>query len=80
MINQIVISPAGEIKAIYTDELLPLFRAGKCSITRASSVEPTIDGRWEADLSPVNGPVLGPYDTRKEALESEVNYLITNVL
>lgn len=80
MINQIVVSPVGEIKAIYADELIPLFRSGKCSIARASSVEPTVDGRWTADLTPVRGPVLGPYETRREALDAEVSYLIANVL
>lgn len=76
----IVVEPSGTIKLIYEDDLRGLLATGKAEIKRVSHVEPTIDGRWEADLSPVNGPVLGPYETRKEALDAEVNYLIRNVL
>ena len=38
---------------------------------RASHVEPNDQGRWFADLAPVNGPILGPYTRRTEALEAE---------
>ena len=41
------------------------------SITRASHVEPDAEGRWLADLTPVAGPVLGPFDLRSEALAAE---------
>lgn len=78
--SHIVVEPSGTIKLIYEDDLRGLLTNGKAEIKRVSHVEPTIDGRWEADLSPINGPILGPYDTRKEALESEVNYLIANIL
>jgi hypothetical protein len=27
--------------------------------------------KWWADMLPMNGPVLGPFDTRSEALEAE---------
>jgi len=30
---------------------------------------------WWADMTPVEGPVLGPYDTREEALAREVDWL-----
>ena len=36
---------------------------------------PDRNGRWLADLSPVGGPILGPYDLRSEALEAEVEWL-----
>ena len=36
---------------------------------------PTRDGRWHADLRPVGGPVLGPFDRRSEALAAEVAWL-----
>jgi hypothetical protein len=78
--SHIVVEPSGTIKQIYEDDLRGLLATGKTEIKRVSHVEPTVDGRWEADLSPVNGPVLGPYDTRKEALDAEVAYLIHNVL
>ena len=44
-------------------------------IARASHVEPDPDGRWQADLRPVGGPVLGPFDRRSEALAAELAWL-----
>ena len=38
---------------------------------RASHVEPDADGRWWADLSPVAGPRLGPFEVRSAALDAE---------
>jgi len=35
---------------------------------------------WFADMQPVAGPVLGPFDTHAEALQSEVTYLEENNL
>jgi hypothetical protein len=35
------------------------------------------DVGWEADMSPVNGPVLGPFATRGAALTAEVTWLKT---
>ena len=35
---------------------------------------------WLADLSPVNGPVLGPFDRRSEALAAELAWLEANWL
>lgn len=78
--SHIIVEPSGTVKLIYEDDLRGLLANGKSEIKRVSHVEPTIDGRWAADLSPVNGPTLGPYDTRKEALDSEVAYLLANVL
>src|SRR4051794_33699093 len=43
----------------YYSEEIPLAALGAPSVTRASRVEPTPDGRWTADLSPVGGPTLG---------------------
>ena len=38
-------------------------------------VEPTADGRWIADLWPVDGPPLGPFPSRSQALSAEHNWL-----
>ena len=50
-----------------------------CHVSRASHVEPCDlpDGRkaWTADLSPVRGPTLGPFSSRKEAVEAEQVWL-----
>mgnify|MGYP004030665599 CR=1 FL=1 len=35
---------------------------------------------WFADMQPVAGPVLGPFDTHAEALQAEVTYLEENNL
>ena len=69
------ISPAGTIRVIYHDALRPLLIAGDADIRRASHVEPTSDGQWTADLTPMRGPILGPYLTRAEALTAETDWL-----
>ena len=71
----IIISPRGEIRYIYNDDLLGLANLGQSTVKRASHVEPC-DGGWQADLGPVNGPVLGPFETRGEALQQEVDWLL----
>jgi len=66
----LVVNTCGVVRAVY-DELLDLAVLGPLVITRASHVEPTPEGRWQADLSPVGGPVLGPFQRRSAALEAE---------
>lgn len=62
--------------SVYNDpNYATLKRTGECSIRRASHVEPGTDGDWYADLSPVNGPKLGPFEQRQEALDAEVEWL-----
>lgn len=78
--SSIVVDKTGTVKMIYEDDLRGLLVAGDATIKRVSHVEPTIDGRWTADLSPVQGPLLGPFDTRKQALDEEINWINTNVL
>lgn len=71
----------GVATMIYADELRPLAEAiGDIKIARASHVEPTGDGRWAADLAPVGGPVLGPFDLKEDALREEVAWLNANLL
>jgi len=70
----LVISPGGEVRCIYSEEI-DLRSLGPLSIRRASHVEPSDDGRWLADLGPVGGPVLGPFDLRTEALAAEHTWL-----
>jgi hypothetical protein len=71
---QLVVGPSGRVRAIYS-ELIDLDTLGRLAITRASQVEPDDEGRWHADLRPVEGPVLGPYPLRSQALEAEVAWL-----
>jgi hypothetical protein len=67
---ELIITSTGRGQCIYTEDL-PLHELGSLTIRRASHVEPTIDGNWQADLSPVNGPVLGPFELRSEAIKAE---------
>jgi hypothetical protein len=75
----LVVGPGGLIRAIY-GEALDLRALGRPSVTRASRVEPDAEGRWLADLGPVGGPVLGPFDLRSDALAAEVAWLEANWL
>ena len=69
------ISPDGTIRFIYADALQPMLELGQPIVRRASHVETNDAGRWTADLSPVDGPVLGPFALRKQALEAETQWL-----
>jgi hypothetical protein len=76
---QLVIGKDGRVRGIYGEEIdLAVF--GTAKIDRTSHVEPDAQGRWMADLSPVGGPTLGPFDRRSEALEAEVSWLEENWL
>ena len=76
---QLVITPNGTVRCIHSD-VIPLKALGRPQIERASHVEPTPDGDWTADLSPVHGPLLGPFSTRGEALAAEHQWLETHWL
>ena len=71
---ELVVGVDGVARCIY-DEALDLREIGKLQINRASHVEPDRDGFWWADMGPVDGPVLGPYQSRTEALEVERGWL-----
>jgi hypothetical protein len=73
------IDPAGQIHCLY-GEALDLASFGAVTIRRASHVEPDQDGQWWADLSPVQGPRLGPFVFRSNALAAEVAWLEGNWL
>ena len=66
----LIIDTRGQVRCIY-DEVLDLAALGKVSIKRASYVEPGVGGRRIAMLCPMNGPHLGPYDRRSDALKAE---------
>lgn len=74
-----IVTKDGDICFIWDDALAFLIDLGKPEIKRASHVEPTRDGRWVADLSPVNGPVLGPFRLRQEALDAEREWLSKHI-
>jgi hypothetical protein len=76
---QLFVGLGGAVRCIYSEEI-DLSTLGSPTITRASHVEPDRQGRWLADLSPVGGPVLGPFDHRSEALAAELAWLETEWL
>jgi hypothetical protein len=71
---ELVVDASGDVRCIY-DEALELRELGKLQITRASHVEPDAEGYWWADMGPVDGPVLGPYCSRSEALGAEKEWI-----
>ena len=71
---ELVVGVDGVARCIY-DEALDLRELGKLQITRASHVEPDAAGYWWADMGPVDGPVLGPFRSRTEALGAEMGLL-----
>ncbi|HVX09951.1 MAG TPA: hypothetical protein VHC22_02000 [Pirellulales bacterium] len=76
---RLLIHPNGHVTSLY-DEAIDLASLGSLSINRASHVEPDETGRWHADLSPVGGPLLGPFELRSQALDAERTWLEDNWL
>ena len=75
---ELVVGCDGGVRCIY-DEALDLREIGKLQITRGSHVEPDRDGFWWADRGPVDGPMLGPFRSRTEALGAERGWLLARV-
>lgn len=73
---KITVSPTGTLRCVYT-EAMDLDAMGDHVIRRASNVEPGPDG-WYAYL--VDGPTLGPFAKRSEAIRAEVAWIEQNVL
>ncbi|WP_339749671.1 hypothetical protein [uncultured Rubinisphaera sp.] len=76
---ELLIQNNGRVRCLYS-EILDLHQLGSLSIQRGSYVEPTADGRWTANLSPVNGPLLGPFAKRTTALAVEERWLLDHWL
>jgi hypothetical protein len=71
---ELVIDPGGNIRCLY-GEAINLRELGTLSIRRGSHVEPNQHGQWLCDLSPVSGPMLGPFPSRSAALAAETSWL-----
>ena len=71
---QLIITPEGQVRCIYAEDI-DLAAIGRLQISRGSFVEPNAAGQWIVDLSPVQGPRLGPFAQRSAALQSEVDWL-----
>ncbi|ODA29743.1 hypothetical protein [Planctopirus hydrillae] len=68
----LLIRPQGVIVTLYS-ESLDWQALGQVSIERASDVEPDANGAWWAHLR--DGPSLGPYSHRSQALTAEIDWL-----
>jgi hypothetical protein len=79
MTMQLLVSPAGEVRCVY-GEAIDLAALGSLSIRRGSFVEPDSSGRWFADLTINQGPVLGPFSTRTLAIAAEEQWLASHWL
>lgn len=71
--HEIIVGEDG-ITFIHDDELNFLLDLGDTEIRRASHVEPC-GKMWQADMSPVGGPILGPFKLRGQALRAERRWL-----
>lgn len=70
----------GNLVFIFNDELAFLLDLGPATTQRVSEVEPTEANLWTADMGRIQGPVLGPFALRGQALEAEIEYLKERVL
>lgn len=75
----VLCSPSGDLKAIY-DDALNLSEIGAYTVRRASDVEPDAEGQWWADLTKSDGPKLGPFPRRGDAIRAEIEWLESTVL
>ena len=73
------IDSKGDIRGIYTDDY-PWRELGKPLVQRPSHVEPDDLGLWYADLTLSNGPKIGPFARRADAIAAEVRWLERNRL
>ena len=76
---QLLITPNGVARCLY-DEAIDLAVLGRLRIARGSQVEPDYAGHWFADMAPVDGPKLGPFHCRSQALAAERTWLETHWL
>jgi hypothetical protein len=78
--HEIFIRPDGSIQFIYSDQVMEALRdLGPAITARASRVEPTADGKhWTAEINTteLEDIVLGPFETRQEALDEEVRFVL----
>ena len=76
---QLVFETDGTVRCVNTEDI-DLGVIGDRKITRGSHVEPDENNQWWADMSPVGGPMLGPFEKRGDALVAEVKWLEANWL
>ncbi len=73
---QAVVDLDGRVTMPYDDALAGLLVHGESNTARASHVEPGKLGiGWEVDMSPIDGPRLGLFMLREDALAAERDFL-----
>lgn len=72
----VLIANDGTLQFVWSDELAALRDLGTAHTRRASHVEPTADSKWTADMGPMGGPVLGPFDLHQQAIQAERAWLL----
>ena len=76
---------AREVRTARASRILPCHKVKRIAFrvlrwlvkdsSRVAEWTRTWSGPWEADLAPVDGPVLGPYEERSRAIDHEVRWL-----
>jgi hypothetical protein len=75
----LIVSPEGRVKCLY-GEAIDLKALGTIRVSRASYVEPDVNANWWANMAASEGPLLGPFTTRTQALKAEEEWLLQNRL
>ena len=76
---QLVVLKTGNLRCLYS-EAIDLTALGAVQIRRGSYLDPDEHGCWYADLFPVDGPRLGPFEHRHSGLAAEREWLEMNWL
>jgi hypothetical protein len=66
---------------VHDDEMAAMLNGHGESLTvRATHCEPQANGNWAIDLGPSGGPVVFGFESKRDALFAEVQWLEQNVL
>lgn len=71
---QLIVTSFATLHCLYS-EVIDLPAMGAMHIRRGSYLDADDQGQWWADLSPVNGPRLGPFKERSSGLSAEQEWL-----
>jgi hypothetical protein len=74
----VLVDANGRLEFVWDDRLAPLRALGEITIRRASHVEPTDDGWWTADMTPLGGQIIGPFALHAAAIDAEREWIARN--
>ena len=70
------IKPSGQVRYLHDDLVAGVIDPGPVTARRASHIEISEDGKtWYVDLAPVDGPTVGGFASRQQAVEYEEAWL-----